>query len=136
MDLKYLMLSETEMDIMLLLWEAGMPLSRPEILNRLAGKDWNPNSIHQVLNSMMKKGVLQVDGMTRCGKIYGRTYKPTMTQQEFVANQIHGITTNLTPQKRLLGVVAALSSQDPIDEDTIEALEDLLKTKQKEFSKK
>ena len=53
--MKYILLSETELDIMQLLWEEDTGLSRPEILSRLEGKDWNPNSIHQVLNSMMKK---------------------------------------------------------------------------------
>ena len=81
--MKCILLSETELDILQILWEEKKGLSRPEILTRLEGKAWNPNSIHQVLNSMMKKGVLQVDGMARCGKVYGRTYSPTLTQQEF-----------------------------------------------------
>ena len=52
--MKYLSLSDTEMDIMQLLWQENVALSRPEILAHLEGKEWNPNSIHQVLNSMLK----------------------------------------------------------------------------------
>jgi len=133
--MKYILLSETELDIMQLLWEEDTGLSRPEILSRLEGKDWNPNSIHQVLNSMMKKGVLQVDGMARCGKIYGRTYTPTMTQQEFLARRTQEITPGLTTKERILGVVAALADQEGLDAETIQELEQLLETHKKGLTK-
>ena len=133
--MKYLLLSETELDIMQLLWEGDTGLSRPEILSRLEGKDWNPNSIHQVLNSMMKKGVLQVDGMARCGKIYGRTYTPTMTQNEFLARRTQEITPGLTTKERILGVVAALADQEGLDAETIQELEQLLEAYKKGLTK-
>ena len=132
--MKYILLSETELDIMQLLWKEKNGLSRPEILSRLEDKAWNPNSIHQVLNSMMKKGVLQVDGMARCGKVYGRTYTPTMTQQEFLARRTQEITPGLSSKERLLGVVAALTEQDGIDAETIIELEQLLAARKKELS--
>lgn len=131
--MKYILLSETELDIMQLLWKEPNGLSRPEILSRLEGKDWNPNSIHQVLNSMMKKGVLQVDGITRCGKVYGRTYTPTMTQQEFLARRTQEITPSLSSRERILGVVAALADQEGLDEETILELERMLNERKKEL---
>ena len=133
--MKYILLSETELDIMQLLWEEDTGLSRPEILSRLEGKDWNPNSIHQVLNSMMKKGVLQVDGMARCGKIYGRTYTPTMTQNEFLARRTQEITPGLTTKERILGVLAALADQEGLDAETIQELEQLLEAHKKGLTK-
>lgn len=132
--MKYILLSETELDIMQLLWKEKNGLSRPEILSRLEDKAWNPNSIHQVLNSMMKKGVLQVDGMARCGKVYGRTYTPTMTQQEFLVRRTQEITPGLSSKERLLGVVAALTEQDGIDAETIIELEQLLAARKKELN--
>ena len=131
--MKYILLSETELDIMQLLWKEPNGLSRPEILSRLEGKDWNPNSIHQVLNSMMKKGVLQVDGITRCGKVYGRTYTPTMTQQEFLARRTQEITPSLSSRERILGIVAALADQEGLDEETILELERMLNERKKEL---
>lgn len=132
--MKYILLSETELDIMQILWKAKTGLSRPEILSHMESKDWNPNSIHQVLNSMMKKGVLQVDGMARCGKVYGRTYMPTMTQQEFLARRTQEITPGLSSKERLLGIVAALTEQDGIDSETLMELERLLATRKKELN--
>lgn len=132
--MRYILLSETELDIMQILWNEAEGLSRPEILARLEGKDWNPNSIHQVLNSMMKKGVLQVDGMARCGRVYGRTYKPALTQQEFLARRTQEITPGFTKKERLLGVVAALVDQDGLDAETIHELEQMLATRKKELN--
>ena len=132
--MKYILLSETELDIMQILWKEDTGLSRPEILSHMEGKDWNPNSIHQVLNSMMKKGVLQVDGMARCGKVYGRTYMPTMTQQEFLARRTQEITPGLSSKERILGIVAALTELDGIDAETIGELEQLLAVRKKELN--
>ncbi|MCI9457941.1 MAG: BlaI/MecI/CopY family transcriptional regulator [Oscillospiraceae bacterium] len=78
-------MSDTELDILRILWKEGSALSRPEILAKMPDKHWNPNSIHQVLNSMMKKEALKVEGMVQCGRIYGHTYIPCITQEEYIA---------------------------------------------------
>ena len=130
--MKCILLSETELDILQILWEEKKGLSRPEILTRLEGKAWNPNSIHQVLNSMMKKGVLQVDGMARCGKVYGRTYSPTLTQQEFLVRRAQEIIPGLSARERTLGIVAALT-EEGIDAETIDELEKLLAARRMEL---
>ena len=49
-------LSSNEFKIMQLLWKENRPLSRPEIIDLTPEKDWNPNSIHLILNNMIEKG--------------------------------------------------------------------------------
>lgn len=122
-------LSTNEFKILQVLWEEGRSLSRPEIIERTPDKDWNPNSIHLILNNMIEKGVLCVDGLTRCGKGYGRTYAPTMTQMEYAANQAMDATPDCTPDERLLGVVSALIENEHISNKTISELEKLLQKK-------
>lgn len=129
-------LTENEFSILTLLWTKKRSLSRPEILENLSDNDWNPNSIHLILNSMIKKGVLKVDGITRCGQNYGRTYAPTMTQEEYAASQMIRLTPNLPQSKRLLGIFAALVDKDGIDSETIEEMEKLLAAKRKELELK
>lgn len=48
-------LSPNEFCILKLLWSANHALTRPEILEALPEQDWNPNSIHLILNNMIKK---------------------------------------------------------------------------------
>lgn len=128
-------LSANEFKILQVLWEEGRSLSRPEIIERTPDKDWNPNSIHLILNNMIDKGVLCVDGLTRCGKGYGRTYAPTMTQMEYAAQQAMDATPNYSLDERLLGVVAALVGDDSVSDKTISELENLLRTRKAELGK-
>ncbi len=127
-------LTDNEFTILQILWAADHSLSRPEILERFPeDQSWNPNSIHLILNSMIKKGVLTVDGMTKCGQNYGRTYAPTMTQSEYAAAQMVRLTPNFPRGKRLLGIFAALVDRDGIDTETIDQLEALLDEKRKDL---
>lgn len=129
-------LSSNEFSILQLLWSVERPLTRPEILERMPDKAWNPNSIHLILNNMIKKGVLKVEGVARCGRGYGRTYAPAMTQTEFAALQAMDATPNMAVNDRLLGVVAALVDKQGVDEKTITELEQMLEEKKKELKAK
>ena len=75
---------------------------------------------------MIKKGVLQVNGVARCGRGYGRTYAPTMSQTEYAAAQAVNATPDMAVSERLLGVVAALVDKQGIDKKTIAELEQML----------
>lgn len=114
-------LSPNEFKIMQLLWKENRPLSRPEIIELIPDRDWNPNSIHLILNNMIEKGVIQVDGMTRCGRGYGRTYAATVTNLEYAAGILKDATPELSTDERLLGVLSVLL-RDPLSEHTIQEL--------------
>ncbi|MBR6376667.1 MAG: BlaI/MecI/CopY family transcriptional regulator [Oscillospiraceae bacterium] len=101
-------LSPNEFKIMQLLWKENRPLSRPEIIELTPERDWNPNSIHLILNNMIEKGVIRVDGMTRCGRGYGRTYAVCMSNLEYAANLLMDATPELDADQRLLGIVNLL----------------------------
>ena len=108
-------LSQNEFKIMQVLWTEKRPLSRPEIIELTPGRDWNPNSIHLILNNMIEKGVIAVDGLTRCGRGYGRTYVATVSNLDYAAELFRDATPDLTPDERLLGVVQTLLKDAPSD---------------------
>ena len=126
-------LSPNEFCILKLLWSANHALTRPEILEALPEQDWNPNSIHLILNNMIKKGVFEVEGVARCGRGYGRTYAPTISRTEYAAAQTMDTTSDMSGGERLLGVFAALVDKQGIDEKTIAELEQMLEQKRKEL---
>jgi predicted transcriptional regulator len=101
-------LSPNEFKIMQLLWKEDRPLSRPEIIELLPERDWNPNSIHLILNNMIEKGVIRVEGMTRCGRGYGRTYAATLNNLEYALAVLREATPGLTEDERALGVLPLL----------------------------
>ncbi len=121
-------LSPNEFKIMQLLWQMDRPLSRPEIIEMVPERDWNPNSIHLILNNMIEKGVIRVDGMTRCGRGYGRTYAATMSNLEYGAAVLREATPDLSPDERVLGILPLLLDAD-ITPETVTKLKALLKTK-------
>lgn len=118
-------LSQNEFKIMQLLWRENRPLSRPEIIDLIPDRDWNPNSIHQILNNMIEKGVIRVEGMTRCGRGYGRTYAATMTNMEYAAALLREVTPDLNADQRVSGVLPILL-QDGVSKETMESLKLLL----------
>ena len=124
-------LTISDLSILQLLQKEERALPRPEILEKLPTLDFTPASIHAVLNSMIDKGVLEVEGLVRCGKIYGRTYQPTMAQEDYTAAQVVKLTPNLTQHKLIISVFAALVNAKGIDLETIEELETMLEEKRK-----
>lgn len=128
-------LTENEFNILQLMWEEGRALSRPEIIEKTPEKDWNPNSIHLILNNMIEKGVLCVEGLTRCGRGYGRTYAPTMTQMEYAAAQAIAATPDMDTGDRLVGIFTALIEKEGIDAKAISSLEAMLKQQKKAITK-
>lgn len=123
-------LSHNEYQIMDLLWREQRPLSRNEILEGTEGRDWNPASVHLILNSMLSKGVLKV---TDLEKKYGRTYEAVISHEDYLAQYIVDGTPGRTQKDRLLSVVSALVNKKGIDKETIDELEKLLEEKKKEI---
>lgn len=94
-------ISSNEFKIMQLLWDEGRPLTRAEILKGTEGRNWNPASIHLILNSMISKGILKI---TDEEKKYGRTYEASFGYDEYVRGQLQNIFPNC-PEQDLLGTV-------------------------------
>ena len=118
-------LSPNEFKIMQLLWKEDRPLSRPEIIEMIPDRDWNPNSIHLILNNMIEKGVIRVEGMTRCGRGYGRTYAATVSNLEYAVNLLRDATPETNPDERVMGVLKLLLD-DGVKPETLKELKTIL----------
>ncbi len=130
--MKNQILSDNELAVLNALWNAGKPLSRPEILQRITKSDWNPNSIHLILNNLIKKGFVQVGGFTRCGQNYGRTYYPLRAREDIISSMATYMLPDCTEEDRVLHVMTAMT-QKGISEKTIRELEEMLEQRRKEL---
>ena len=81
-------LTKNELEIMDVMWGAGKPLTRGELMERSVDKSWKSSSVHILLNSMMDKGALREAGFARCGKTCGRTYAPAVSVEEYYASTL------------------------------------------------
>jgi len=131
--MNFAVLSEIEMDILKLLWQSERPLSRAEIFEGVSDKKKHPTAINQILNNMMAKDVICVAGLVRCGKIYGRTYAPTMSREEFLMRQAQEIMPDISPETRFLRTVSAWSEGEDISAETLKELEELLRKRREEL---
>ena len=83
---------------------------------------------------MMKKEVLGIEGIIRCGRVYGRTYIPRISKQDLISSDMERLMPNETLGRRLLGVFAALTGKGGgIDAETIEQLQQMLDKERQEL---
>ena len=108
-------LTKSELEIMKVLWEAGRPLTRGEILELSVDKHWKDNSIHILLNRLLAKGAIAEGGFTRSGKSYGRLYEPQISAVEYYAGSVFAVS------RRQLGMLFdALLQSAGVDRELLE----------------
>ena len=118
-------LTRSEMEIMDVMWESDVPLSRADLLARSEGKTWKDSSVHILLNGLLQKGAIQEAGLVKRIKTYGRVFTPTMTREEYFANTI--FSHRYKPE--IVGLFAALLQRKDITSSDLDAIESLLNAK-------
>ena len=116
-------LTRSEMEIMDVLWDAGQPLSRSDLLEKAEEKTWKDSSVHILLNGLLAKEAIREAGLVKRSKTFGRIFVPTMTREEYFAQTIF----SHRHQPELIGLFTALLEQrDPSPEqlETMKALID------------
>ena len=118
-------LTRSEMEIMDVLWESGIPMSRADLLARSEEKTWKDSSVHILLNGLLQKGAIQEAGLVKRIKTYGRVFTPTMTREEYFANTI--FSHRYKPE--ITGLFAALLQRKDITSSDLDVIEALVKAK-------
>ena len=106
-------LTRSEMEIMDMLWNSGVPLSRSDLLARQDEKTWKDSSVHIMLNGLLRKGAIREAGFVKRTKTFGRTFAPTLTREEYFATTI--FSHNYKPQ--MVALIKALLSREDITLD-------------------
>lgn len=78
----------SEKEILEVLWDQQDPLTSSEIVDVSENRTWKASSVHLLLNSLLKKGFVQVAGFKKTTKNYARTFEPSMTREEYSIRQI------------------------------------------------
>ena len=115
-------LTKSEMEIMDVLWGAGTPLSRADLLERSEEKTWKDSSVHILLNGLLVKGAIREAGFVKRSKTYGRTFAPTLTREEYFATTIfcHRHKPEIT------GLFEALLRREDITQEQLAVIEKLV----------
>lgn len=107
---KRVRLTNSEFAMMQLLWEAGRPLNRAEIM-QIAQKDAdNPlfakNSFHVIINNLMNYEFITAFMNNGAGRKNARRFAPMITRNEYFAQQI--ATTEFFTNEDIPEIVSAL----------------------------
>jgi len=86
-------------------------------------RTWKASSIHILLNSLIRKGYIEVDGFVKTGKNYGRTFRPVVSEEEYMVQQLK------TPSISIPKFFSALVKDEDIGSDVLEELKNILEQK-------
>lgn len=81
-------ITNSEMQILEVLWDEGEALTSSEIVEVSEDRTWKSSSVHLLLNSLLKKNLVQVAGFKKTTKNYARTFEPSMSREEYSLVQL------------------------------------------------
>lgn len=113
-------ISDTELDIMMLVWEAGKAVTADDILAEVEENRWKKTSVLTFLSRLTDKGYL------RCEKDGKRnSYEPLISYQEFTKAESKNVLEKMY-QNSLKNFVAALYDGDGLGKKDIAELKEYL----------
>ncbi len=119
-------LTKSEMEIMDVLWGAGVPVSRSDLLAHSEEKTWKDSSVHILLNGLLAKGAIREAGVIKCSKTYGRVFVPTLSREEYFATTIFCH----RHKPEIVGLFAALLERPEITAEDLADISELIGKKQ------
>ena len=123
-------LTPNELEIMELMWRENRPLSRTDIIELSPYRSWKASSIHILLNKMLDKDAIKVDGFVRTGKNYGRTYSPALSNVDYLLMTIKGSSLYQNSRKEAtIAVISSLINDKDITAQDIREIEAVIEAK-------
>lgn len=123
-------LTPNELEIMELMWRENRPLSRTDIIELSPDRSWKASSIHILLNKMLDKDAIKVDGFVRTGKNYGRTFSPALSNVDYLLMTIKGSSLYQNSRKEAtIAVISSLINDKDITAQDIREIEAVIEAK-------
>lgn len=123
------MLTNSEEQMMQLLWQQEKPLTATEIIGLSDGKTWKDSYVHLLINSLIKKGLIEVKGFVKTTKNYARTFSPSMSREEYAIKRIKSA--NNYSEEKIPTLFTFLISD--VSEDTLRIIKEMLDEKLEKF---
>ncbi|MEA4926176.1 MAG: BlaI/MecI/CopY family transcriptional regulator [Syntrophomonadaceae bacterium] len=107
----------SELEIMMIIWEAGQPVSSAYIMEKLAGeKSWANTTVLNFLSRLVERGFLQISKQGRFNY-----YKPLVDENEYLRKESESFLERMH-KSSLKSLVAALYDGDAISKEELEEL--------------
>lgn len=79
-------LSPKEEEILCLLWDNDAPMTTMEMSEKMEERGWSTITVFKTVQTMTEKGYIEVAGFNRSGKVYSRTFSPTMSKNAYFSS--------------------------------------------------
>ncbi len=122
-------LTKSEEQMMDIFWSAEQPLTSVDIVNMKIKDTWSNGLVHNMIRSLLKKGLLTECGMERYSTQYARKLCPALTREEYNAKLIAA---KIRGKSSVSKVIAALAKEESDEKDVIAELEDIIRELRKE----
>lgn len=123
-------LSGREKDIMSVFWCIGKPLTASDIAEK--GGGISINTVQAMLRSLLKKGYIDISGITYSGTVLAREYKSIISAEQYAAEQLQSMRINTLNFSTLNFLDHLVKNSSP---DILDELEKTIKIKRDEEGK-
>lgn len=110
--MKNLKLSSKELDVMQVFWNSDEALASSDIPK--IESSLNINTVRVAIKNLLEKSVIKVADIGQRGTVLTRTYRPTISFEEYLSGQLEHMNFNS------LNLMSALIKQERNDENLIE----------------
>jgi len=125
-------LSKNELQIMTVFWSADGPLTGAEIIKASEGKEWKERSLHSILNNLVEKGAIEINGSIRDGKVLSRTFVPKLSFVDYYEQ----IFVKCAPVELFQAMSAAMRKRPAFDSETADKISEILQELQEGLREK
>ena len=122
--MKHKKLTQSQLSIMKTLWAENKAMIASDFVQ--LDSSLNLNSLQSSLRSLLKKNYIEVSDIVYSGKVLTRSYVPTISADEYAAENINGIVNDLLSSNILLHYVETEN-----DIETIKQLQQKLEERKK-----
>ena len=120
-------LPNSELEIMMAIWEAGKPVSRPEIDEKLSEKNWQAPTVLKFLSRLTEKGFLKCDPAASGKK---NLYTPLISEEEYLAFESGSVLGKFCGRS-VKALVANLYENNTIDDSELDELQKFIENAKK-----
>lgn len=124
MDKKIKRLPDTELEVMLVIWDAEGPVTRPYLDEKLKDKGWAITTINTYLSRLLEKGFLDCERQGR-GKGRVNLYTPRIGEKEYLDRESQSFLEKLCGNS-VKNFVASIARNQAMEESEIEELQQYL----------
>lgn len=123
-------ITDSEKDVLNLLWDTGSPFSSAEIVRMCVNRAWKPSYIHIMINSLLKKEMIKVAGFKQTTKNFARVFEPTMTREQWNLFQIKE---GKSDSGNILKEILYSILKEKMNMETLDKLSDIIQKRKSEL---